>query len=1848
MDIFGTVGNDSLDGTAGSDTIILNGGIDTVHAGDGDDQIVLNAPVGGLNGAGTVLDGGAGFDTLVLKPQLGFPNPLGSFYTPYVLTQATLTGIEGVRFDTTARDAIYLAVFDQQILANGMTNLTGGAGRDILIDVVFTPGTYLMPNFTFTNWTSNILDPTSDYVSLFVAGSSTGSFTLNAREGLASTQALSGGLGNDILNGSSGSEFLTASRGVDQLYGNGGTDVLIAENLAPFGGSPSTFTFAGDIFDGGAGVDALQIGGSVNLTAATITNMEWLYLEPAFAAPLPGTTGIPPSYLTITASQATSGFATDTLLLGAGIVEIQVGSGQSLNVSGWHLGTNSTVSVIITGTSGNETITGTGGDDTINGRGGVDVIHAGAGDDAIVLDTQLGFGSVLDGGDGFDTLVLGPPAGSPGPFGQNQVFYSPYFPTTLTSIEAITFLSGPNDFIGVIVVESQRAASGLNTLIGGAGRDVLYDVVFTPGTYTMPNFTLVNWTSNIRDFHSDIVTLVVSPQSTGDYVLNAREGLASTQSLIGGSGNDILNGSSGSEFLDGRGGINQLFGNAGNDALLIQNSRPFGGALTTYTFAGSLFDGGDGTDAIEVGGLVNFQGTLVSIERIFFDPAFTATAPNQISFDPAHLILTRDQTAGLAANLSLFGNGTLEVNLSAGQSFSASAYTVDAGYTVGLILNGSTGNETITGSVTSDIINGGDGNDLIEGRGGNDTLNGGNGSDTASYANASGAVTVDLGAGTASGADGNDTLASIENVTGSAFNDELYGGGGDNVLQGLGGNDYIQGGNGSDTIYGGDGDDFLLGDLGENFVGYGGNDILEGGNGNDILRGGLGNDQLFGGANNDLLRGNGGVDYFDGGSDDGEGINGIGDRVSFYDRRATQGAVADLRTGIISNDGFGNVETMVNIESLGADTAYVDTFYGDDNRNYIAGGRGDNLYGFGGDDRFQMGAAAAVLDGGLGIDLLALDASGGWLMPDTNADGLAEVAAAATTGWTVNLAAGMILDGYGNVGTVTGIENLNGSQLNDTLIGDANANIINGGDDNDLIEGRGGNDTIDGGIGTDTASYANASGSVTVDLGAGTASGADGDDTLLNIENVTGSAFNDSLLGNGGANTIDGGAGDDGLFGFGGNDTLLGGDGNDFLKGGNGDDIINGGAGYDRAGYYQTNAALGGVTVDLRIVGPQNTGSQGWDTLVGIENVSGTPFADTLTGDAGDNWLWGSSSWLDAVQSTTNNDTIDGGGGNDLIEVGYGNHILTGGSGNDTLLYSENGSPEVGVSISLALQGGAQTTGAGNWTLSGFENLSGGTGNDQLTGDGSANVLAGGDGSDILVGGGGDDSIYGDGSYGLTGTGGSGSIILLTDANVANGAVGGNDTLEGGLGNDLINGGIGSDTASYANASGSVTVDLGAGTASGADGNDILVSIENVTGSANNDSIFGNAGANVLTGGAGHDILGGDDGDDSLSGGTGDDLLNGGAGNDLLDGGAGIDRVAYAVGATAGVRVDLNIQGIAQATGSAGMDTLIGIEQVSGTIYNDVLIGNAGDNWLWGGSNGSGVTGNDNISGGAGNDLIEVGAGTHVLDGGTGIDTLSLWGNATDISSAGVKFSLALQGTAQNTQQGTMTANGFENVSGSRFNDVITGDAGANTLVGDTGNDMLNGGDGNDIIYGDGRIIVDGHAAGTAGAITLYGDVNRDIGTSTGLDGNDILNGGKGDDTLYGGRGNDVMSGGPGADRFIIEALSGTDRITDFAHVDKVVFDAFAGPHAFSELVFTAVGKDVMITWGTGDSLVIEGYRPRDLTAADFNFTPAAAPLAATSFAAVDSSTATAGYLGSDFAGSHLAADMLGHTLIFG
>jgi Ca2+-binding RTX toxin-like protein len=1782
----GTTHNDALTGDGNANTLSGNAGDDLLVGGAGDDSLYGDGAMiadtrSGNGGSGPItffadvtafdpslvdgndtLEGGAGNDTI----DGGGGSDTASYEHNSGRVEAFLgnSGFGGA--DEYAVDGITLLSSD---FLHSIENLTGSAFDD------FLQGNNGANVLLGLGGNDNLLGLQGDDT----LDGGDGNDTLRGDNGFnAGNDTLLGGNGNDFLNGGNGNDtidggagfdratFFTAAvagvhvdlnlQGVAQDTGQGMDTLLNIENVSgtAFGdtligddtdnwlwGSPSTDGVNpptgsnNDTLDGRGGNDLLMVGtGNHSLTGGSGIDTV------AFTE----NGGIPDPSVTI--SLALQGGAQAT---GAGnwtLDGIENLSGGTNNDSLTGDGNAN----VLAGNTGNDTLVGGGGNDTLYGDGAIQIDYAGgpgtSGPIATIADVTSVDPSLVDGN---DTLEGG--AGS----------------DTLNG-------GGGSD-----TASYEHNGGRVEVFLGGGGADE-YDAA---GNY-LSSDAFVSIENVIGSAFDDFIV--------GDAGTNHLDGLGGNDQLVGGAGGDTLDGGDGNDNLRGDNGTNSV---VGNDTLHGGNGNDFlnGG------FGDDFIDGGDGYDRATffngaIAGVtvnLNLQGvaqntgqgmdTLTNIENVsgtaYGDTLigdggdnwlWGSTSTGQDGLPTGANNDTIDGGGGNdllmvgAGNHSLSGGGGTDtvaytenggaevaINVSlalqgAAQATGAGSWTLNgienlSGGTLGdqltgdgnaNILAGDTGNDTLVGGAGDDTLYGDgriaidyaggpgtsgpigswadvtsldpsliDGNDVLEGGLGNDTLNGGGGIDTASYAHASGGVNVDLRFGFASGSDGNDSLTSIENVTGSEFDDTINGDGSGNVLSGLGGNDFIQGQGGNDIIYGGDGDDTLRGDAAENSLTVSGDDILYGEGGNDGLRGGLGNDQLYGGSGNDLLRGNGGVDYFDGGSDDGEGFNGIGDRVSFFEARATQGAVADLRTGVISNDGFGNVETMVGIESLGADTAFVDTFYGNDDRNFLGGSRGDNLYGFGGDDLFQIGAAAAVIDGGTGTDLLQLDSSGGWLLPDADADGLAESAAAALIGWTVNLTAGTTLDGYGNAGTVTGIENVNGSQLGDSLTGDANANVLSGLDGNDTLNGRGGDDTLDGGNGSDTANYANATGSVTIDLGGGAASGADGNDVLVSIENAVGSAFNDQLIGNGQANVLSGGDGHDVLRGGGGNDTLLGGNGDDFLNGNIGDDVIDGGAGVDRATF--ATGAVAGVTVDLTLQGvAQNTG-QGMDTLTNIEHVSGTSFNDTLTGDNGDNWIWGQGG----------NDVLTGNGGNDLIQAGAaGNLTASGGSGTDTLSVNDNGTGSAGVTVSLALQGGAQATGIGSYTLTGFENLSGSNGNDTLTGDGFANLLAGDQGDDTLVGGGGNDTLYGDGQVGTDshGLGTSGPITTYTDVGLL-GGVSGNDTLEGGLGNDTLNGGGGTDTASYANATGSVTVDLTAGTATGADGNDTLTSIENVTGSGFIDQLTGSAGDNILSGGGGNDTL------------------NGRAGNDTLIGGAGTDTASYA-NASGGVTVSLTS---GTATGADGNDTLATIENVIGSAFADTLTGDSSANLL---------------SGGDGDDVLNGRAGNDTLNGGNGNDTAS-YANATGA------VSVNLSTNSATGADGSDTLSSIENAIGSQFADTLRGDDNAN---------VLNGGDGADALLG-----------------------------------------GKGDDWLYGGNGNDTMTGQQGADRFVIETASGADHVTDFVSgVDKVVFSGIAGIDDFSDLTLTKVGNNTVITWGTGDSLTLDGVRPNQLNASDFQF----------------------------------------------
>src|SRR5215475_1391691 len=249
-------------------------------------------------------------------------------------------------------------------------------------------------------------------------------------------------------------------------------------------------------------------------------------------------------------------------------------------------------------------------------------------------------------------------------------------------------------------------------------------------------------------------------------------------------------------------------------------------------------------------------------------------------------------------------------------------------------------------------------------------------------------------------------------------------------------------------------------------------------------------------------------------------------------------------------------------------------------------------------------------------------------------------------------------------------DTLNGNGGDDVLFGGGGNDRLNGGDGNDTLQGGSGADQLVGGEGIDTASYADSASAVTVSLATGTGSGGDAEgDTLSQIEDLTGSVFDDGLTGDDGTNVLDGGAGNDTLSGLGGDDVLIG---------GLGADRLDGGTGTDTASYA---SSPGAVIVNIATGTGSGADAEG-DTLVNIENVTGSAFADVLSGDG-------------------NANVLSGGDGNDLLIGGAGADQLIGGAGNDTASYATSGAA---VTVSLEAGNGSGGDAEGD-TLTGIENL---------------------------------------------------------------------------------------------------------------------------------------------------------------------------------------------------------------------------------------------------------------------------------------------------------------------------------------------------------------------------------------------------------------------------------------------------------------------------------------------------------------------------------------------------------------
>ena len=460
--------------------------------------------------------------------------------------------------------------------------------------------------------------------------------------------------------------------------------------------------------------------------------------------------------------------------------------------------------------------------------------------------------------------------------------------------------------------------------------------------------------------------------------------------------------------------------------------------------------------------------------------------------------------------------------------------------------------------------------------------------------------------------------------------------------------------------------------------------------------------------------------------------------------------------------------------------------------------------------------------------------------------------------------------------TLTGAGNLSGQ-------GNSLNNVLTGNTGDNLLIGGGGDDTLDGGEGSDTVSYENSAAGHQITL---PVLGELRYGVTASLQNGVSSWYGVAYNRQEGTDTF---INIENLIGTAFIDTLTGSAGDNLLEGLAGDDFLDGLGGSDTVSFSRAAEA---VQVNLFMGQSIGGASTGFDLIRHFENVRGSEFSDTVHGNSGANVLDGRGG-NDHLYGYSGNDTLIGGEGDDELDGGSGTDVMTGGLDNDT--YRIDSLQD--VIVENAGEGVDTVETSFSYTLADhLENLS-------LVGQ----ALTWGTGNA------GDNRI----------TGSLGSNILI-----------------GLAGNDILDGGAGEDLAYYRDAAAAVTVDLAAGTAvGGVDvGADTLIHIEDVTGSAHDDSLSGDAldnalmgvqGNDILSGAGGDDYLDGGDGNDALDGGDGADRLFGGTGNNTLEGGAGDQDVARYIYALNQLTVLGDEAHLIILRPDGGTDNLTGIEWLS-------------------------------------------------------------------------------------------------------------------------------------------------------------------------------------------------------------------------------------------------------------------------------------------------------------------------------
>lgn len=965
------------------------------------------------------------------------------------------------------------------------------------------------------------------------------------------------------LHGTSGDDRLIGSDSHDYLYGKDGNDYL--EGLGGF-----------DYLYGGVGNDTLRGGSGVTY-----------FYGDAGDDSLEGGTG---------SNYMDGGAGNDILKAGTKVPvnsnALNGGDGNDHLIG--NLGHD-----LLTGDAGADTITGNDGNDTLNGGDGNDELNGGTGNDFLYGDAG---NDTLTGGAGQDRF-------------ETTIRYVGYDPDLMVEKDIITDFvagnSGDRILLSLFYFDdsstenpfadgyARLTQSGADTLlqfnIGGLGSGYAFQTFVVLRNVNKADLTAFNFmgldiNSLVGTARNDKITGTTEANlMTGNVGNDTLNGLAGKDSLYGQEGNDSLSGGDGDDYLSGGNHYDTLTGGSGQDIFAMRESFFFADSvdvLIAGTDTITDFAVGDAGDQIRLPYLS--QDNLNDSLNPFADGYARLTQSGadtllEVDIDGA---ASKNQFTTIAILKNVNKSDLTAFNFAGTEPFPL------AGGISNDRLPGSSAADLIAGRAGNDTIKGLDGNDSIWGQAGNDKLDGGTGNDT---------LKAGQGADTLTGGDGNDHLYGgndNDNMDGNAGSDALYAGTGNDTLQGGAGDDSLYGEDGNDYLKESSGNNHLSGGLGaDTLVGGVDNDELLGDEGSDRLNGGTGDDTLIGGVGNDTLTGGAGrdtfvippsseslehlpdviVDFATGDSGDQipfsgyytyYGLNPFAENTILPARLIQSGT----DTWLESMDTSGVFHLNVILKNVNVADLTTFNFQGTDPRpitgtngtddyisgtsafNYIAGKSGnDSLNGLDGNDTLRGEDGNDSLDGGAGNDYLYGGRDNDTLIGGVGADTMAgeggtdtyyiddagDVVVAADSAGDIEL----VISSLGTYTLVTHVENGQISSVGTAnMVGNSLRNIIYAG---------AGNNILDGGSGTeiDTASYEFAGKAVSIRLAVTSAqsTGGSGKDTLIHIENVTGSQYNDTLTGSSIANELNGGAG---------NDTLGGGGGKDVLTGGAGDDVF--------------------------------------------------------------------------------------------------------------------------------------------------------------------------------------------------------------------------------------------------------------------------------------------------------------------------------------------------------------------------------------------------------------------------------------------------------------------------------------------------------------------------------------------------------------------------------------------------------------------------------------------------------------------------------------------------------------------